>query len=96
MKYKNLYIIGNGFDQHHNINCSYNNFMEWTKKNDNVFFLKLTHVYDDACKYYYSLWLAENINADTEYKYVVEEVEIAPPQVWTAPPKLFNFEEVEE
>lgn len=53
-------------------------------------------VYDDACKYYYSLWLAENINADTEYKYVVEEVEIAPPQVWTAPPKLFNFEEVEE
>ena len=50
MKYKNLYIIGNGFDQHHNINCSYNNFMEWTKKNDNVFFFKLTHVYDDACK----------------------------------------------
>ena len=28
MKYKNLYIIGNGFDQHHNINCSYNNFIE--------------------------------------------------------------------
>ena len=27
--------------------------MEWTKKNDNVFFLKLTHVYDDACKCYW-------------------------------------------
>ena len=53
MKYKNLYIIGNGFDQHHNINCSYNNFMEWTKKNDDVFFFKLTKVYDDACKCYW-------------------------------------------
>ena len=53
MKYKNLYIIGNGFDQYHNINCSYNNFMEWTKKNDDVFFFKLTKVYDDACKCYW-------------------------------------------
>ena len=50
MIYKNLYIIGNGFDQHHGIQCSFLNFMEWIKKNDLVFFLKLTQVYDDAYK----------------------------------------------
>lgn len=26
---KTLYIIGNGFDLHHDINCSYGNFREW-------------------------------------------------------------------
>ena len=50
MIYKNLYIIGNGFDLHHGIQCNYKNFMEWIKKNDPVFFLKLTQVYDDASK----------------------------------------------
>ena len=53
-------------------------------------------IYDDACKYYYSLWLAETINQDLDYKYVVEEVEIAPPTVIARPPKLFSFEEMEE
>ncbi len=50
MIYNNLYIIGNGFDLHHDVNCSYKDFMEWIKKNDPVFFLKLTQVYDDASK----------------------------------------------
>ena len=26
---KTLYIIGNGFDMHHDIKCSYKNFREW-------------------------------------------------------------------
>jgi hypothetical protein len=48
MIYKNLYIIGNGFDQHHDIPCSYLNFMEWIKKNDNSLFSILNQVYDDC------------------------------------------------
>jgi len=48
MIYKNLYIIGNGFDQHHDIQCSFLNFMEWIKKNDAVLFFKLTQVYNNA------------------------------------------------
>lgn len=48
MIYKNLYIIGNGFDQHHNIQCSFLNFMEWIKENDAVLFFKLTQVYNNA------------------------------------------------
>ena len=31
---KHLYIIGNGFDLHHHIPSSYNNFKEWLEDND--------------------------------------------------------------
>lgn len=48
MIYKNLYIIGNGFDQHHDIQCSFLNFMEWIKENDAGLFFKLTQVYNNA------------------------------------------------
>ena len=48
MIYKNLYIVGNGFDQHHNIQCSFLNFMEWIKKNDASLFIKITQVYNNA------------------------------------------------
>ena len=48
MIYKNLYIIGNGFDQHHDIQCSFLNFMEWIKKNDVGLFFKLAQVYNNA------------------------------------------------
>lgn len=48
MTYKNLYIIGNGFDQHHDIPCTFLNFMEWIKENDANLFLKLTQVYNSA------------------------------------------------
>lgn len=53
MIYKNLYIIGNGFDLHHDVNCSYKDFMKWIKKNDAMFFFKLTQVYDDAREDYW-------------------------------------------
>ena len=29
----NLYIIGNGFDRHHDINCRYSDFHDWLKEN---------------------------------------------------------------
>ena len=51
MIYKNLYIIGNGFDQHHNIPCSFQNFMAWIKENDASFFFRLTQVYKNAWDY---------------------------------------------
>ena len=49
-------------------------------------------IYDDACKYFYNLYLAqlanqEKINDDVE----IIEIEIAPPQVERKKPKLFNF-----
>ena len=51
MIHKNLYIIGNGFDQHHDIQCSFLNFMEWIKENDAGLFFKLTQVYNSAWEY---------------------------------------------
>ena len=51
MIHKDLYIIGNGFDQHHDIQCSFLNFMEWIKENDAGLFFKLTQVYNSAWEY---------------------------------------------
>ena len=51
MIYKNLYIIGNGFDQFHNIPCGFQDFMEWIKKNDASLFDKLTQTYNNAWGY---------------------------------------------
>jgi hypothetical protein len=51
MIYKNLYIIGNGFDQHHDIRCGFVDFMKWVKKNDAGPFFKLTQVYNSAWEY---------------------------------------------
>ena len=48
MIYKNLYIIGNGFDQHHGVRCGFEDFMKWVKENDAGFFFKLTQVYNNA------------------------------------------------
>ena len=48
MTYKNLYIIGNGFDQHHGAQCGFEDFMKWVKKNDESLFTGLTQVYNDA------------------------------------------------
>ena len=48
MIYKNLYIIGNGFDQHHGVRCGFEDFMKWVKENDKSLFTDLTQVYDDA------------------------------------------------
>lgn len=51
MIHKDLYIIGNGFDQHHNIKCTFLKFMEWIKENDAGLFFKLTKVYNSAWEY---------------------------------------------
>lgn len=48
MAYKNLYILGNGFDQHHDIPCGFPRFMTWVKENDAKFFMKLSKVYSNA------------------------------------------------
>ena len=48
MIYKNLYIIGNGFDQHHGVRCGFEDFMKWVKENNESLFTDLTQVYNDA------------------------------------------------
>lgn len=51
MIYKNLYIIGNGFDQFHNIPCGFQDFKDWIAKNDASFLFKLNQVYTNAWDY---------------------------------------------
>ncbi|MGN0992836.1 MAG: hypothetical protein ACI4PE_02835 [Bacilli bacterium] len=55
-------------------------------------------IYDQAEKYYYNLFLAKEANQNIDiFNPVIEEIEIAPPQAYSIPPKLFKFEnEVEE
>ena len=53
----------------------------------------LPYIYNDASSYYYGLYLAQMVNQDKIFKKEIEEIEIAPPQIYTLPPKLFNIEE---
>lgn len=41
-----LYLIGNGFDMHHCINSSYNNFKDWLEDKDAIVFNRLFQVYE--------------------------------------------------
>ena len=42
-----LYIIGNGFDLHHGVGSSYENFREWLRRNDRELF----RLYSTVCRY---------------------------------------------
>ena len=42
-----LYIIGNGFDRHHNIASSYTDFRDWLRRTDPELF----HTYSGVCRY---------------------------------------------
>lgn len=54
----------------------------------------IPYIYDEALKYYYSIYLAQTANENkilTQPK--IQEIEIGSPRVITTPPKLFNFGE---
>lgn len=42
---KTLYVIGNGFDRHHEINCSYADFHAWLLEHHPSFFFDMDEVY---------------------------------------------------
>ena len=42
----NLYLIGNGFDKHHDIPSGYWDFHEWLKKNDSELVDQIDELYD--------------------------------------------------
>ena len=55
----------------------------------------LPYIYNDAKTYYYGLYVAQMANQNKKIYNKVEEVEIAPPQVYVQPPKLFDIGEEE-
>lgn len=55
----------------------------------------LPYIYNDAKTYYYGLYMAQISNQDKTIHTKIEEIEIAPPQVYVQPPRLFNIEEEE-
>jgi len=55
----------------------------------------LPYIYNDAKTYYYGLYVAQMANQGRKIETKVEEIEIAPPQVYVQPPKLFVMEEEE-
>lgn len=57
------------------------------------------YVYQDACNYYYALYLASIANEGTDlehYQPKVREFWIDPPQRVVKPPRLFNLDDLEE
>lgn len=54
-------------------------------------------IYDDALKYYYSLYLAQIANEDKEFRApIVKEIEIPSPRVVVSPGKMFRFWDEDE
>lgn len=45
---KHLYIIGNGFDQHHNIPSGYAKFKDWLEENDTDTFYKVENILETS------------------------------------------------
>ena len=57
----------------------------------------IPYIYEDAKKYYYNLYLAQQRNKDiNNYTLEVKEIVIASPRMFTEPPKLFDLGEEEE
>ena len=56
----------------------------------------LPYIYNDAKTYYYGLYMAQLSNQNKAIHTRIEEVEIAPPQVYVQPPRLFSIEEEED
>mgnify|MGYP003399935755 CR=1 FL=1 len=42
---KHLYIIGNGFDRHHKMECGFDNYAEWLKKTNPDIYYKVENAY---------------------------------------------------
>lgn len=42
---RTLYVIGNGFDRHHDINCSYDDFRRWLEEHHPDLFNKMEEIY---------------------------------------------------
>lgn len=52
----------------------------------------IPYIYEDAKKYYYNLYLAQQRNKKVEnYRLEVKEIVIASPRVFREPPKLFDL-----
>ena len=52
----------------------------------------IPYIYEDAKKYYYNLYLAQQRNKDVQgYRLEVKEIVIASPRMYVAPPKLFDL-----
>ena len=56
----------------------------------------IPYIYEEAKKYYYNLYLAQQRNKDIQnYRLEVKEIVIASPRMYIAPPKLFDLGEEE-
>ena len=91
-------------DYHRDYNYTFSGIQKsliwWYEIKGNVVDENLTHngigivpfIYDDAMKYFYSLFLAQLVNDNSDIgKIAIEEIQISPPRVSVKPPRLFNF-----
>lgn len=63
-----LYVIGNGFDRHHKINCGYNNFRDWLQENRPKIFNNMLRIYGECDGTWWSTF-EENLTNFDRNKY---------------------------
>ena len=62
---KHLYIIGNGFDKHHEINSGYDDFVKWIEENDASLLTDMTEIYGFCDKSWWSKFEDNLASLDT-------------------------------
>ena len=73
---KHLYIIGNGFDQHHQMKCGYLSFKTWLEKNDSSLLLDIEEYYGDVDDDWWSNFeasLSELSDVDSYVQNIVQD-----------------------
>lgn len=65
-EFKKLYVIGNGFDKHHSMNCGYDSFKTWLKTNRENVFDNLTRIYGDLTDDWWSKFEESLANFDPD------------------------------
>ena len=51
---KKMYVIGNGFDKHHSIECGYNDFKKWLRSNRKLVYENLIRIYGNLTNDWWS------------------------------------------
>ena len=83
-----LYIIGNGFDMHHEVNCSYTDFYNYCKKNNKELCANIEKFYYDSNELWYDF---ENELLNIQLSFILDDCRILHPNWNTCYKEMYQF-----
>jgi len=83
-----LYIIGNGFDIHHGIKCSYSDFYDYCNKNNKELCVNIEKFYYDSNELWYDF---ENELLNIQLSFILDDCRILLPNWNTCYKEMYQF-----